>query len=62
MTLESKYEKIFIIRAIYPELGRLRQEDCKFKANLDYTVRLCQDKKEQRMRGREGERKGERER
>lgn len=35
MKLESKYKKIFIIRAIYPELGRLRQEDCKFKANLD---------------------------
>jgi hypothetical protein len=37
--------------------GRLRQEDCKFKASLGYTARLCL--KNSNNNGREGEREGE---
>jgi ubiquinone/menaquinone biosynthesis C-methylase UbiE len=27
--------------SVIPVLGRLKQEDCKFKASLGYTVRVC---------------------
>jgi hypothetical protein len=30
-----------IINPVIPALGRLRQEDCTFKANLGYIVRPC---------------------
>lgn len=32
-------------RPIIPALGRLKQEDWEFEANLDYTVRACLKKK-----------------
>jgi hypothetical protein len=31
-------------------LGRLRQEDCKFEASLDYGMRLCLKKKKSRFK------------
>jgi hypothetical protein len=31
-----------------PALRRLRQQDCEFKASLDYTVRSCLKKKERK--------------
>jgi hypothetical protein len=30
-----------VVHAVIPALKRLKQEDCEFKASLDYIVRLC---------------------
>jgi hypothetical protein len=46
MNKTTKYQKNKIRTGrggtcLYPALRRLRQEDCKFKASLDYMVKLC---------------------
>jgi hypothetical protein len=37
--------------------GRLRQEDCEFKAYLGYIVRLCQKRKKGKEKRKEGRKK-----
>jgi hypothetical protein len=40
-----------------PALRRLKQEDCKLKANLDYTVKAYKGRKDKRKKGRKEGRK-----
>jgi hypothetical protein len=55
---EKKISQVWWYRSIIPVLRRLRQEDSKFKACLDYIARFCRKKKKRRKEGRkEGRRK-----
>jgi hypothetical protein len=41
---------------IIPALGRPRQEDCEFQANLSYMARPCQEREKKRKKRREEKR------
>jgi hypothetical protein len=44
-SLDSKSPNVWWCTPVIPALVRLRLEDCKFEASLDYKVRLCFKKK-----------------